>query len=70
MRNVESFAESLKNYGDFDLATWVSLKPEDDLLGFAKKLKEQLENAITGTNLLIPWSLYVARRFVSAQLFQ
>jgi hypothetical protein len=40
LKSVESLTGALQNYGDFDVATWVSLKPEEDLLEFAQKLTD------------------------------
>ncbi len=59
---LAKFETDLKRFGSFDQATWLGIKIEDDLSFFAHSLYKRLDGAIKDAHLLIPWSLYVARR--------
>ena len=68
LRNVLDLGERLGAFGEFSLEIWVGLSPEGDLLGFAAALRDEIEAAAEDAGLLIPWSLYVARRKEAGEL--
>ena len=59
---VSDFEMQLRSLGEFDLAAWVGLRAEDNLVDFAKGFRDKLHKVIKSCELLIPWSIYVARR--------
>ena len=52
----------MRGFGELALEIWVGADPCEDLLEFAAHLKKKIEAAVVDSGLLIPWSLYVARR--------
>lgn len=62
LTEVEILIEKLSHYGEFNLKTWVSAEAEEDLTEFAELLVQELKNSIDEIDILIPWSLYIARR--------
>ena len=65
---LAKFEADLKSFGSFDQTTWLGVKIEDDLSVFAQSLYKRLDGAIQDAHLLIPWSLYVARRKEADQI--
>jgi very-short-patch-repair endonuclease len=68
LRNVAGLEAELGAFGEFSLETWVGISPAGDLLQFAAALREGVRRAAEDTGLLIPWSLYVARRKEAEEL--
>lgn len=65
---VSELDREMKSFGEFDLNTWIGLDPQIDLFDFSEALLYQLEDAVDKSDLLIPWSLYVARRKEAREL--
>lgn len=68
LSKVAELGKELEKFGAFDQSTWIGKDPADNLHDFAVVLTSRLENAVEHTDLLIPWSLYVARRAETRQL--
>jgi hypothetical protein len=68
LRNVSGLEAELGAFGEFSLETWVGVSPAGDLLEFATTLREGVRTAAENTELLIPWSVYVARRKEAEEL--
>lgn len=62
LQSVEAFANTLSEFGVFDLTEWTGESPEGDLQDFANAFRDASIKASDSSNLLIPWALYLARR--------
>ena len=62
LTEVDTFSDKLSHYGEFNFKTWVGAEAEEDLTEFAELLVQELENSIDDIDIVIPWSLYIARR--------
>ena len=68
LRNVSGLEAELGAFGELSLETWVGVSPSGDLLEFAAALREGVRAAVEDAGILIPWSLYVARRKEAEEL--
>lgn len=62
LRLTQELIAELTRFGEFDLDTWVGAPADEDLQDFAEALVEAIAYAVQDADLLIPWSLYLARR--------
>jgi len=62
LSNLAELERNLKNFGDFNLKTWVGRELKEDFIHFSESLQKKIEAAVNDSELLISWSLYVVRR--------
>lgn len=60
--HIDDLALKLQEFGQFNLNTWVGCGPKDDVSAFAVCLRDRLYAAADAADVVMPWSLYVARR--------
>ncbi len=62
LNEIPNFVNTLNEFGDFQFDEWLKFQLDEDLLEFTESFVQKLEESIADKDLLIPWSLYNARR--------
>lgn len=62
LKSVASLTCELQHFGEYNQKTWIGFSPEDNLQNFNAALINVLDRAVTDADLLINWSIYLARR--------
>lgn len=65
---IDTFSSELNRFGDFDISKWTGVDLEENLHEFSKSLINSLNNAVSDSEFLIPWSLYVSRQKEAKEL--
>lgn len=68
LKSVVNLASEMQRFGKYEPLIWIGVAPDEDLQEFAKALVGTLDDATADADLLIPWSLYVARRNEACEL--
>lgn len=62
LRNTQELVSELTRFGEFNIDVWTGVSSDEDLQNFADALAKAITNAIKDADILIPWSLYLARQ--------
>ncbi len=60
--SITQLAQSLSEFGRFELETWVGCSLQGNTSTYAAALRRKVYAAVDATDLIIPWSRYVVRR--------
>lgn len=59
---VLNLERGLSAFGKFDIQEWVDARADEELDVFVTSLKRSIAYAILDKDLIVPWSMYIARR--------